>query len=240
MIVERCKDLMTKFSVAHHTYQLQTRLSRVQQEAERVKTLRQQAQAAAAILTTLSLTTTDPTITARIDEAARMAEAYPRLASLWKQLKSDQNLLGGRDFEAYKVAYYATANTCNSLRGAAERTWRDYASSCIPNDDPILEVFRGSNPEIVADLRRLGRELLTLHDITSPSRAEIEQFERKVAVYRTALQSLGGDIPENVRKALQATAAGSASLDLFPSDVVAWLRNRGVAGSFRVIAKSTS
>ena len=241
MIVERCTKLEAQFSAAHHTYQLETRLSRVQQEADRVKALRRQSEASAAILTTLSSRATDPVAKAGIEEAARVAHLHPQLASLWERLKSDEDLLGGREFEAYKEAFHATANICNRLRSAAERTWRDHASSYVQNDHPILDVFEGSNAKAVADLRRLGRQFLVLRNVSSPSRAQIEQFDRKVAEYRAAFGRLGGDIPKDVRQALQAAApVGGAPIDLFSPDVMAWLRERGLTGSFRVIAKSAS
>ena len=239
MIVERCKNLEAKFAASYRTYKLDTQLSRVQQETERVRALRQQAETAAAILSTLSSRATDPLTMAGIEEGVRIAEVYPRLAILWARLKNDQDVLGGRDLGVYKEAYHATANTCSGLRSAAERTWHDHASRRIPNDDAVLDVFERSNPRIVADLRRFAGELLKLHNVTSPSRAEMEQFDRIVAAYRVAFQSLGGDIPKNVRKALQATASGGASLDLFSADVVAWLRKRGVVKSFRVVARFT-
>lgn len=240
MIVERCTDLQTKFSAAHQTYRLETRLGRVQREVERVKTLRQQVETAAAILTTLSSTTGNPAVRAGIKEAARIAKKHPQLAGLWEELKSDGDLLGGKDLKAYKAAAFATANTCNSLRSAAERTWRDHASHCIQNDGPILDVFEKSNPEIVAHLRRLGRELVDLYNITAPSRAEIEKFDQTVAAYRAAFLRLGGDIRENVRKALQAAASPvGAPIHLFSPDVVAWLQKRRVIDSFRVIAKAS-
>ena len=240
MIVERCEALETQFLAAHRTYQLETRLSRVQQEADRVEALRQRAEEATEILTALSLRATDPEARAGIQEAVGVAGKGLGLASLWKRLRSDENLLGGKDLEAYKEAFHATAKTCDNLRRIAERTWRDHAKNCIRDDHPILDVFEGTNPKIVADLRRLSRELLELQNVTSPSLAQIERFHRKVADYRADFGGLGGDIPKDVREALQAAASGGgAPIGLFSSDVVAWLRERGVAGSFRVIAKST-
>ena len=238
MIVERCTALAAQFSAARRTYQLEERLGRIQEATDRVKALRQRAEKASEILTTLSSRATDPDARAVVEEALRIVEAHRELASLWKQLKSDENLLGRRDHEAYRKVFHATENACDKLRHAAERTWHYHANSCLQDDGPIVNVFEGTNPKTVADLRRLHSELLDLRRVASPSRAQIEEFDRKVAVYRAAFQSLGGDIPKDVRVALQAAASGGAPIHLFSSDVVAWLRERGVAGSFRVIAKS--
>ena len=133
-------------------------------------------------------------------------------------------MLGRRDHEAYRKVFHATENACDKLRHAAERTWHYHANSCLQDDGPIVNVFEGTNPKTVADLRRLHSELLDLRRVASPSRAQIEQFDRKVAVYRAAFQSLGGDIPKDVRVALHAAASGGAPIHLFSSDVVAWLR----------------
>ena len=239
MIVERCRNLEIQFSVAQEAFQLETRLSRVQGQAARVKALRIQAERASKILTTLSSRVRDPEAKAGIEEAARIADVHSRLASFWKQLKSDEHLLGGKDIEPYRKAFSATEKTCRDLRRTAEQTWRDHANSCLQHDRPILDVFKGTNAKAVADLTRLRRELHDLRKVASPSRAQIERFDGKVAAYRADFRSLGGDIPKDVREALQAAAAsGGAPIDLFSPDVVAWLRKRGVAGSFRVIAKS--
>ena len=119
MIVERCEALETQFSAARRTYQLETRLSRVQQEADRVKALRQQAEEASAILMTLSTKATDPEALAGIKEAVGVAGKHDGLASLWQRLKSDENLLGGKDLEAYKEAFHATAKSCDNLQRAS-------------------------------------------------------------------------------------------------------------------------
>ena len=239
MIVERCRTLEAQFSAAQETHRLQTRLERVQRAAHRVQDIRQRAERASEILTTLSSRAMDPEAKAGIEEAIGTPGVSRELASLWQQLKSDEGLLGGKDHEAYRKAVHATEHACDRLQRAAEHGWRDHARSCLPADGPILDVFEGTNAEAVADLRNLGRELLDLRNLTSPSRAQIEEFDRRVAVYRTAFRSLGGDIPKNVREALQAAASGGAPIDLFSPNVVAWLRERGVVGSFRVIAKST-
>ena len=239
MIVQRCKTLQRQFARAQQTYELETRLSRTQQAADRVKALRKRAEKASQILMTLSSRATAPDARAAIEEAVRIVETHIELASLWQQLKGDPNLLGRRDHAAYRKAFHATENACNKLRHAAERTWHYHANSCLQDDGPILDVFEGANRKTVADLRRLHNELLDLRRVASPSRAQIAQFDEKVGAYRAAFGRLGGDVPREVRNALHAAASGGAPIDLFSSDVVAWLKERGVAGSFRVIAKST-
>ena len=238
MIVERCKALEVRFSVARKRYELEERLDRVQHAVGRVETLRQQAEKASEILTTLSSRATDPEVRAGIEEAVGIAEAHRGLISLWKPLKADEHLLVRRNHEAYQKALHATENTSNNLRRAAERTWRDYTNSHLQDDRPILDVFKGTNARTVVDLTRLRRELLDVRKVAFPSRAEIERFDEKVIAYRDAFKSLGGNIPRDVRAALQAAASGGAPIDLFSPNVVAWLQKRGVAGSFRVIPLS--
>ena len=100
---------------------------------------------------------------------------------------------------------------------------------------------KDSNTSTVANLKLLRQELLALSRITFPSSDQITKFDETVAAYSRAFQDLGGDIPTDVRDALQAAASPSgAPIDKFTSNVRAWLQERGLAGSFRVFSKSTS
>ena len=238
MIEERCRALTGQFSVIREAYELEERLDRVQRAVDDVKAHRQRAEKASETLMTLSVRTTDPEARAGIEDAVKIAEARPGLVSLWTGLKKDGNLLARTNHETYRRAFHATAKACDKLQGAAEQTWRDYARSCLSNDGPVLDVFQGSNPSAVAKLRPLRRELLALSRIKFPSSDQVEEFDKKIAAYSRAFRNLGGDIPKDVRDALQAAASpGGAPISLFSPDVVAWLQEYGVAESFRVIAK---
>ena len=239
MIEARCRTLSGKFSVARKAYELEERLDRVQGAVGSVQALRHQAEKASAILKTLSSRTTDPEARAGIANAVRITEARRGLVALWKELKRDDNLLARTKHGTYKRAFHATENACDKLKRAAEQAWRDHARSCLSHDGPILNVFRGSNPKVVASLELLRRELLTLRRATFPSPNQIKAFDQKVAAYTSAFRTLGGgDIPTPVRDALQAAASpDGAPIGLFSPYVVAWLRDYGVAESFRVTAK---
>ena len=241
MIEARCRTLTGQFSVIREAYEFEERLERVQGAVDSVVGLRQQADRASEILRTVSERVTDPEARAAIDNAVQIAAANRRqLASLCEELKKDENLLARKNHETYKSALRATANACDGLRRAAEQAWRDHARNCLSNDGPILEVFRKSNPTAVSNLKSLRRELLATSRVTSPSSDQIAGFDERIAAYSSAFRSLsGGDVPADVRDALQAAASpGGASIDLFSSEVVDWLQEGGLAEAFRVVARS--
>lgn len=240
MIEKRCKTLATQFSDARQAYELDQRLARIQRAVADVRALRQQATQASEILTALSSRVTDPEARTGIEDAIHKAKSYRGVEDLWKHLRSDENLLGRTNHEAYNRTLRATRSATEELRRVAERTWHGHARSSISDDGPILEVFRGSNAKAVASLERLHDELFELSRTAFPSKDKIKEFDQKVKAYGCAFQSLGGDIPKAVRHALHAAASPSgAPIDLFSSDVVAWLRERNVVAAFRVKARST-
>ena len=239
MIVARCKELATQLSVANEAFKLQSRLERLQHEASRVESLRRRIERASEILIALSSSAVDSESKEGVKEAIAIAGGHSQLTVFWTPLEKDENLLGGRDAEAYKKAFHATKSVCENLRRVAEQAWRDHARRCLSDDGPILDVFQESNPRTVDDLRRRREELQTMVGTIAPSSDEIEEFNRKVSAYNADFRRLGGDIRKEIRDALQAAVSpGGAPIGLFSSDVMGWLQEHGVVESFRVTVRS--
>ena len=240
MIEQRCRTLAGQFSVIREAFELEGRLERVQRAVDDVALLRRQAEGTSEALRALASRATDPEARAELEKAVTIAQANRQLARSCDELKKDENLLARKNHETYKTALRAAARACDGLRQAAEQAWRDHASSCLSEDEPILEVFRGSNPAAVSNLKSLRRELDALARLSSPSSGQIVEFDERVATYSAAFRSLGGgSIPSDVRDALQAAAdPDGAPIDLFSPEVVDWLQECGVAEAFRVVARS--
>jgi hypothetical protein len=123
----------------------------------------------------------------------------------------------------------------------ARNSWTAYCTKNIPLPQPeiiqVLETkFKGPTSQTI-ELRSLDRTLAYYRSNVPLDRSgAAEDLIRKLNQRAELWNSLGlENIPPSVRKFIRACSAGGAPLSMLTAEVLDWLHEQNIAGSYRII-----
>jgi len=172
-------------------------------------------------------------------EATRKTLA--RLINRFNQNRTADSLTKGRD---WKLLEDQTQTTCKELTDALKTAWSQFIATAYTGESPShLERSLAVTDRNVDQLRLYKQTYTQLNGLTRNRPQERGDFARARELARQLgeiYQRFDFDVPEAVKRFLQAVADGGADLDLLTEEVLGWLQQQGSNGHYRIVARTGS
>ena len=170
-------------------------------------------------------------------EAARKTLA--RLIKRFTENRTADSLTRGRD---WKLLDDQAQATYQELTNALKAAWSQFIATAYTGESPShLERSLAVTDRNLDQLRLYKQTYTQLNSLGRSRPQERGDFTRVRELARQLgeiYQRFDFDVPEAVKRFLQAVADGGADLDLLTEEVHGWLQQQGSSGHYRIVART--
>lgn len=170
-------------------------------------------------------------------EAARKTLA--RLINRFNQNRTADSLTKGRD---WKLLEDQTQTTARELTDALKAAWSQFIATAYTGESPShLKRSLAITHHNLDQLRAYEKTYTQLNGLARSRPQERRDFEQARELARQLgeiFQRFDFNVPEGVKRFLQAVADGGADLDLLTEEVRGWLQQQGSSGHYRIVART--
>lgn len=171
--------------------------------------------------------------------AVAARKTLARLINRFKENRTADSLTKGRD---WKLLEDQTQTTCQELTDALKAAWSEFVTTAYTGESPShLERSLAVTDCNLGQLGLYKQTYTQLNALTRSRPQERDDFARVRELARQLgeiYQRFDFDVPEAVKRFLQAVADGGADLDLLTEEVRGWLQQQGSTGHYRIVARS--
>lgn len=172
-------------------------------------------------------------------EAARRALA--RLIDRFNRNRTADSLTSGRDWTLLEEH---AQTTCQGLIDALATAWRQFIATAYTGESPShLERSLAITDRNLDQLKLYKQTYTQLNGLARSRPQERGDFDRVRGLARQLgeiYRRFDFDVPEAVKRFLQAVADGGADLDLLTEEVRGWLQQQSSSGHYRIVARTGS
>lgn len=179
--------------------------------------------------------------TAPPDKAEAARKTLGRLRERFTKESRAEHLTRGRDWTLLKEQVRAT---CENLASALQTEWAQFVQTAYSGDTP--STLEGSLAGTEGNLQNLRRyrevhaELNRYAKSRPTGRTDFDNVRDLSRQLTEIYQDFDFDVPEEVKRFLQAVAGGGANLDLFTTEVRVWLQKQNTSDHYRIVARADS
>jgi len=170
-------------------------------------------------------------------EAARKTLA--RLINRFTENSTADSLTKGRDWNLLNSQAQAIYQ---ELINALKTAWSQFVSTAYTGEDPhqLEQSLAGTdhNRNRLSRYKQVYKELTELARSRPQQRGDFARVRELARQLSEIYQSFDFNVPESVKRFLQAVADGGADLDLLTEEVHGWLQQQGSSGHYRIVART--
>lgn len=183
----------------------------------------------------------DEGINATPDSASAKAarKTLARLINRFTEKRTADSLTKVKD---WKLLEDQTQTTCQELTDALKTAWSQFIATAYTGESPShLERSLAVTDLNLDQLRLYKQTYAQLNGLARSRPQERGDFARVRELARQLgeiYQRFDFDVPEAVKRFLQAVADGGANLDLLTEEVRGWLQRQDSSGHYRIVAST--